>query len=249
MAKYYHVAALKEGAGIAVSGSDVRIDLDAVATVVENDEQLLAAVSPNTYFYLSGGGTLLLNGRYLLVVQREQSARINPGQISIFTGRADNETEWMQPKRILRELFEELQLWDGDTPYRLRNVEFQPIIDQVQPADRTATVLGITPLPLHSHQLRVLKDGKECCKLNGLLHINSRRDINLMMVFTAEADMSRLVAQDKESANARMIAALDLQTNRILPLSADIQARQWQDNHFPLSEHLNALLETLKDTQ
>lgn len=249
MASYYRIAALKQGEAIRFDGNQIHVDLDGINATIENDEQLLNACADDTYFYLSGGGTLLINGRYLLVVKREDTAKINPGRLSIFTGRADDETEWMQPKRVVRELFEELLLFDGSTPYRLRNVEFQPIIDQVQPQNKSAIPLEIMHIPLYSHQLHVSRDGKECCRIQALLHINARRDMNLMMLFTVSADMARLVAKDKESATSRMVAALDLKTNQLMPLSENAELRHWQDaSALPKSEHLAALLETLKDT-
>lgn len=250
MAKYYHIAALKRDTGIRFSGNEVRVDLDAVYATIENDEQLFTAVHPDTYFYLSGGGTLLLNNRYLLVVQRDETAKINPGLLSLFTGRADNEDEWISPPTLVRELFEELELYEDGERLRFVYPPLQSVIDNAQSVVINAKKsVSLSPLHLHSHILAIQKQKETVCSMPALLHINERNDINVIQVFSATLDLERIVARDRETEVPRMIAAIDLQYNEIIELSRPTgHRRSWKIEAIGKTSHLKTLLAAIEDS-
>ncbi|MGE3609173.1 MAG: hypothetical protein AB7I27_06260 [Bacteriovoracaceae bacterium] len=56
----------------------------------------------------AGGGTYLINKRYLPLVRRDLTAKTNPGKLTIATGLTDKIEELLNPKLLIRELFEEI---------------------------------------------------------------------------------------------------------------------------------------------
>ena len=241
MAKFYHLAALKQGEGIAFTDATMRVDLSRIHAVVENDEQLLSAAAKDTYFYLSGGGSLLLNGRYLLIVQREAGARINPGQWSLFTGRADTDSEWQQPNLLARELFEELQLFLNGARVRFTYAPLQSLIDQAQHYEGQTVAVALTPRTLPAQRLLVEMKGKTLLDQPAFLHINRRNDINCVELFEASVDIEILTARDAE--HDREIATLDLETGQLRMLGGQNAV---STEKLPMSEHLQALVEHLQ---
>jgi hypothetical protein len=249
--RYYHIVRLKRGCGIVFDGNDLRINLDAVGhgDHIFDDRGFVAAQHPDYYTYVSGGGTILINGRYLVVVRREQTALVNPGRLSLFTGRANGPDEWVQPRHVARELFEELVLFiDGNMLYP-RCGDFQPVIDSVyRNAGRTHAEfdLQLQEILLPKGTIEVSRDGEAFAPLRAYYHVNSRNDINVLHLFEAELDMERLTASDGESEedSTRSIAALDLETMTLRDLSDTAEQHDREDvTSSHMTEHLVAMVE------
>src|ERR1700704_6167845 len=107
--RYYELARLEPGRTVAFSVEQMTVNLDATgaADLICNDSDLALKREQGDILYVSGGGSVVLGGRHLLIVERESSARIYPGKFSLFTGRADNLGERENPGLLARELFEE----------------------------------------------------------------------------------------------------------------------------------------------
>jgi len=69
----------------------------------------------NGRFWLAGGGSYLINEKYLVLIRRSIDAYTNPGKLSLATGRSDGYEELLNPPLIIRELFEELAIIEGDS--------------------------------------------------------------------------------------------------------------------------------------
>jgi hypothetical protein len=205
MPRFYQIAQLTRGRGIDVSAGALTIDLDARDALIENDEDFRAAVAPDTWFWVSGGGTLLLNGRYLVVVQRSPDARVNPGKFSLFTGRADNAQERADPSLLVREMFEELLLFEGDTLLKPRLEGHEAMIATAYSALRETgalagepcRVLDLTPLPLATRQVRIRHGGTETEHALSWA-VGPVNDVNALFLFGAECDVSGLRGKDGE---------------------------------------------------
>lgn len=172
---------------------------------VHNDVDLLMLQQRGKYLWVSGGGTYLLNGRYLLTVQRPIDTKVNPGKFSLFTGRADCPEELLRPDLLIRELFEELILYSGERLYKPVCEEFQGVIDSVYA--KLSTMLGLdvvdaVPLPLRAIELAtknvtvIHEDGLWKRTLD--FHVSPNKEINILFVLAGHIDLSSLLAQDGE---------------------------------------------------
>jgi CBS domain-containing protein len=236
MPRFYQIARLRVGETIFPDSEVLRVDLDGVGSgdLIENDTIFRAAAASDSWFWLSGGGTLLLNGRYLPVVRRSADARVNPGKFSLFTGRADNEEERANPALLVRELFEELLLYEGNTLLVPQFSGLESIISAAHAAMREAGIiiekvgrsLPLTPVRLADRPVRILQGGVEReHRLTWTKAINN--DVNVLFLFAAECDLAVLRARDGEypygndgvTPASRAIYLYDLVTGSVRPLS------------------------------
>lgn len=249
MARYYSVAVLPP-VGVAITDDAIRVNLDTMSAIVEDDVQMVAARGQGNYLYLSGGGTLLLNNRYLLIVQRDTQARINPDVWSLFTGRADGVPEWEQPQLVVRELFEELLLYKNGALVKPVCAAFQSVIDAVYAKLTPKETLALTPLPLPSKTLTVTRGSQTLSTTKGHVVIGAKGDVHLLFVFAVDMDISALTAEDGEHGTQgikRNIAALDLKTMQMLDVTIPQNQRKWLDTaDVPMSEHLRGLIQQLE---
>jgi hypothetical protein len=249
MARYYHIACLNKERDIQIDGGSIRVDL---STIGENDHVmddvvLLERVSPDSLFFLSGGGTLLVNHRYLLMVEREQSARVNPGQFSLFTGRADGPHEWENPPSVTRELFEELLLYKNDVLLYPRNDTYQTIIDAAHSeANRTSNAaVKLDLVDMRNGTLEVTRDGKTLYAAPAFWVISAQGEINLLTLFALDINLDAFCARDGEGTRA--IAVLDLVEHRYCMLSQPPKDRHWQDaSTLPMSLNLRAVVDYIQ---
>ncbi len=197
--RYYNIARLREGVSLRISPGRVEVNLDRVTPEdhITNDEAFRAAQAPGTYFYLSGGGSLLIGGRFMPVVKRADAALVNPGKYSLFTGRAEGLAEWRNPSSVLRELFEELQLYRNGAPIPLKEM---------------------TPLPLSNTKLIVRCEGMENIT-DGFLHISAEGDMNLLFLFAITLPREELAIRDGEGG--RPVFLLDIHTHALETLPGE----------------------------
>ncbi|MBU1425695.1 MAG: hypothetical protein KKH12_08295 [Gammaproteobacteria bacterium] len=207
MSRYYHVIGLIPEKEIREEDGMLHVDITRALhrPAVHNDIDILAAQQKGESIWASGGGTYLLNGRYLLTVRRSPEARVNPGKFSLFTGRADSCEELQQPGLLIRELFEELILYSGPRLCKPVCGEFREVIDRVYA--KLSAELGIDdadakPLPLRAITLAaknvtVINEGSAW---RGALdyHVNQNKEINFLFVLAGEIELANLVARDGE---------------------------------------------------
>jgi hypothetical protein len=214
MRGFYELAKLRRGWSLRLDDDRLSIDLDRVrdGDLIRDDRALSAARGKDTCFWVSGGGGILLNRRYLPIVQRSLGSRVNPGRFSLFTGRADNAEERANPERMSRELFEELVLFQGKSVLLPR---WQPQQDIIIGAYGRLSAAGIVqrgsplrpldlePVPLPTRDVAVKSAGAR--RSHALAwHMDEKGDINVIFVFSAECDIETLTAVDGElSGNAR----------------------------------------------
>jgi hypothetical protein len=67
----------------------------------------------DSLIWLGGGGSYLINNRYIVMVRRSITAPTNPGKVTLLTGLSDSKQEWNQPTLLKRELFEEVIFVDS----------------------------------------------------------------------------------------------------------------------------------------
>lgn len=208
MPRFYQIVRLIEGRSIFPHPGSFLVDLDAAheSDLIENDIAFGAAIAPGTWFWLSGGGTLLLNGRFLVVVRRSAQARVNPGKYSLFTGRADDEVERAQPRMLVRELFEELLLFESGVLLVPQLDDWQPLVDRAHAGMREAGILdreaaqrplALTSIGLPDSLMRIRYKGATRDH-RFTWTANSSNDINALFLFGAQCDIDRLTARDGE---------------------------------------------------
>jgi len=256
---YYKICSLVLGSGIRFVPDGVRINLDSAIGTITNDFEFRALAGDDVFFWISGGGTVVVRNRYLPLVQRPVTAGVNPGKFSLFTGRADNEVEWVEPRRLARELFEELLLFYDERPVRPAILDPDDVIQSAwQRAMRNAPRISDMPpldvpfvsIPLPARRMEISAGGKELtCWLP--FHVNSRGDINLLFAYAVDLDPKYLTARDCEcsvghqslSFQNRTVFLYDCMTGRARPISepgAEIPL-----DASEMTEHLVAFLEML----
>jgi hypothetical protein len=256
MSRYYDIVSLKIGDGIELNDKSVTIDLDKVTPkdIIHNDDAFNESLQPDRYIYVSGGGSYLFDNRYLLVVRRPLTARVNPGKFSIFTGRADGYLEWQEPWRVVRELFEEVVLFKGNMIFYPYFPAYQEIIDEVYQKnfnDKYAesylyTKLDLTSILPDENILKVISNGVSS-EHRLSMHINSKNDINILSLFSVDLNPNDIQALDTEEMNSsRKIYLFDIETTqtRRVGLGDD---EQWKPlSKENMTEHLLGMLDLIK---
>ncbi|CAL7964069.1 conserved hypothetical protein [Gammaproteobacteria bacterium] len=211
--KHYELVSLVPNSSIILEERGLLVNLDAIKSIdfVYNDSMFNDKVKDGNYFWVSGGGSFLINGRYILLVKRGNNAKTNPGKFSLFNGRADNVSELINPNLVIRELFEELLLFYDKTLLYPIVPKYQHIIDKIY---KNATIVGIlrenditmsikvklyeTLLQTHKHKVVVVYKNKRH-DYNLIYHINNTNDINVLFLLSLELqDVTKLTAIDGE---------------------------------------------------
>ena len=259
MSRYYDIVSLKIGDGIEVNDKSVTINLDKVTSkdVIQNDDAFNASLRPDHYIYVSGGGSYLFGNRYLLVVRRQLTARVNPGKFSIFTGRADGYVEWQEPWRVVRELFEEVVLFKGSIIFYPCFPAYQAIIDEVYQKnfnDKYAesysyTKLNLASVLLDENVLNVISHGVNS-EYRLSLHINSKNDINVLSLFAVNLNPDDIQALDTEEINSsRKIYLFDIETSQVREFGLGKNGA-WQSlSKRDMTEHLSGMLDLIKKNE
>jgi|GEM_PF-2309709 len=255
--RYYEIVRLRLGTGIKLAPGRLEVDLDTTGDddLIHDDTAFRRAMGEDSYFWISGGGSLILGGRWVPLVQRPLDALTNPGKLSLFTGRADTPAERADPRLMIRELFEELVLMRNGKSLKPLLADAQPLIDQawagligakiVDPA--TVEDLPLRPLELPAQELSIRADGTTR-HLSLACHINGRQDINVLFAYAADLTPDGLTARDGEFhptgttplLQGRTIVLYDAAAGTIRPLSE--AGPEYPADRAVMTEHLVAFL-------
>jgi hypothetical protein len=209
LSKYYQVVGLKPGSEIIENAQSIKVDLSYALQrpFSHNDLDIIATLKKGDYIWASGGGTYLLNERYLPIVQRHLHAKVNPTKFSLFTGRADNTEELFYPELLVRELFEELILFSGHCLLRPDCKSFPAIIEQV--FEKIELNLGLDISGAKRLQLKhflcspkkiTVRHEDLAAPWEGMLdyHLSSNGEVNILFLLSGEVDIDKLQAMDGE---------------------------------------------------
>lgn len=216
--------------------------------IVFNDEDRNKRLNSESYFYLSGGGSYLVNGRYLLVVKRDAKSLVNPGKISLFTGRSNNYHEWLNPTLCVRELFEELTLFSEGNLLLLKNNQFQFIIDASYALDyRLESGVSIEARLIIQPQTQLNVNSERGNQQHQVLMVVSEsNDINCLFIFEINIPLKGLTAIDSEdNGSERSVYLLDVKELKIKELLKS-EFDRWDPITEPeLTSNLSAVLRYL----
>lgn len=250
--KYYFMLHARLNERVFFDANQVTVNLKYIqkSEVINNDSDRNSRIESDSYFYLSGGGSLLINGRYLIVVKRDLNVMVNPGKISLFTGRSNNYQEWLNPSHCTRELFEELTLFYDGKLIQLSNKEFQPIIDSsyalsYRSEEALLTEIELLTLPLTKLNLQSERGSTQH---NVMVVINETRDINCIFLFSLNFPIDKLEAIDCEDGlSARQVYLLDINELMIKELTKNKKSNWVSVNESDLTFNLSATLNHLKE--
>lgn len=248
--RYYELARQQPGSAAGISAQQMTINLDATvaADLICSDSDLARKRKNGDILYVSGGGSVVLAGRYLLVVQREANARIHPGKFSLFTGRADGLGERENPSLLARELFEELLLYRGGQLVWPLNPQYQQIIDRIYTGlgHKRDEAVGVAfgSLPLPTRPLVVTSRGVTR-RFDLAWHLSSKGEINVLQLFSVDLRPQDLVARDGEGLD-RSIWAYDMESSGATPVGAGAGQRKLND--ADMTEHLAFTIRSLAAT-
>ena len=238
MKKFYEIVRLKRGQNIDLKDSVLEINLDGLSqdAYLFEDGAFNASIAPDTFFWASGGGSILINNRYLAVMRRSKTAKVNAGKYSLFNGRADNLEELINPARIIRELFEELILFYDEALVYPVYPKHQALIDVVYhnlcslqriPKNISAAYFTLSEKRLINQPVSICSQGTKY-EYSLCYHVNSKNDINVLSVLCLnDLDIGKLSALDGEFHREgeeiifhnRDIFLYDILTGQTQPLS------------------------------
>jgi hypothetical protein len=262
---YYSVVKLKKDKDIFFD--NIALDVDIVNLIdkdnIVDDLALIQSADNSYYNWVSGGGTYLINNRYLIVVKRSEDSFVNPGKYSLFTGRSDNHDERTEPGKLVRELFEELILYYDDKLLHPIYDKYQQIIntcyDKLKDMNFFTTSksinLTLEQLSIDERYVNLCNEGnKEKHTLSW--HINSDNDVNILFLFKINLDVERIIARDAEYHmegsspifHNREIFLLDIKTDDLINISNKNIATDVRRYSTKIaSEHLEYLFSKIKE--
>jgi hypothetical protein len=260
---YYKILKLELGKSMEILPGKMVVDLDRadLSRTISNDRALLENISKGSCFWVSGGGTYLINDRYLPLVKRGDSARFNAGKYSLFTGRANTLKEIFNPDLLVRELFEELVLFSGEWTLYPINKKYQGIIDTVY-QDLTDK-FGLDRTRFKSFDLDIISDFDRLISLKHSrnrhefrlnFHVNGDNDVNILFLLSTRLDISELGAMDCEyhiseevlARHNRKIYLYDISTSRAREISARTKPNDIELTQDEMTEHLVYLVKLLR---
>jgi len=203
--KYYNIVKLKKDDCL-VGENKFKIRDPNVLTDLEkinNDYSFRQKLDSEGFYWLSGGGTFLLNKSHIFVIRRRRDDGVNPYKVSLFTGRADDTNELVNPMLLARELFEELLLFTGDSLIYPINKKYQNIIDSVYKthietrkdidAEKVIRV-DISEIKTSEKKIIIGSDEQDID-----FFINSNLDVNVLFLFSINLDINELNYIDGEN--------------------------------------------------
>lgn len=182
------------------------VKFDDISMLETPRSEWVSKLTQDSLLWIAGGGTYLINDRYMLLVKRSADAPSNPGKLTILTGLSDNLEEWREPGHLIRELFEEVVLIDQKRAcfyWPSSHLESESVIKQALADTAYADFSGY---PLNSSLLVaverdevVVHDGEKTYISNGLVHLKANQ-INLLhcIQFDAPIDFETLTYLDTE---------------------------------------------------
>jgi hypothetical protein len=205
---FYNIFVLEKEKSIFLKENILEVDLDKIdlKKTVTNDSQFAREIGTDKFFWVSGGGTLLLNDNYILLVKRDKFSKVNPDKYSLFTGRSNNLEEALNPFLLLRELFEELLLFEDNYFLHPKCLKFQGVIDlAIEEADNVFKIKN-------EYQVKQLYLEEYCSSNNDLVikyknqrqrfkinyYINKNNDINLLFLLKGFLNIEKIHAVDGE---------------------------------------------------
>jgi hypothetical protein len=262
---YYSVIKLEKDNEIFIGEQLLKVDVSGIKEkdAVGNDMDLISATEKGFCNWVSGGGTYLVNDRYLVVVKRALETAVNPGKFSLFTGRSDDHNERINPRGLVRELFEELILYSGDKFLYPKCSKYQNIIDccykdferfeNLIPSESFDLELKETDIDDRSIEI-VNGNSKE--EINLTWHVNGVNDVNVLFLFKVNTDIKNIYARDAEYHieennlifHDRDVFLLDINTNQLSGISDNNQliGDQFLNVTEGATEHLMYILNMVK---
>ncbi|MEC8100517.1 MAG: hypothetical protein VX089_04810, partial [Pseudomonadota bacterium] len=180
---YYDIIQLNSKA-LRINHRNILIKLESLNTYkrIRNDIDFIKNYKNNHYYYISGGGSLLFQNRYLLVTKRDNNTKINPNKFSLFTGRAASFKELLNPKLLIREISEELQLCEKNS--KRNYIEYETLYEADQTFKKNFNSCQlIDNLAIDNFKLKIINNDKVTFNEKVLLHFSKKNDINLIYIF------------------------------------------------------------------
>lgn len=258
---HYQLVQLHKNRDIFIKGNVLRVSMEKLLSedIIGDDQLLNELYDPNIYNWVSGGGTYLINNRYLVVVRRSDLTRVNPGKFSLFTGRSDSAKERTEPRLIVRELFEELILFSHEKLLYPVNDKYQNIIERcyvdLENAGRfnikARAAMPVTELNISESTIEIFDDGN-ANEMPLTWHINNKNDINVLFLFKVDIDVACLKAIDAEYHyeqgecifHDRDVYLLDIHNKRLSCIS-DKNKQNIDLSVTEITEHLGYMLELI----
>lgn len=231
-------------------------------------EELLerkARAQPGERLWISGGGVYVLNGTWVPLVRRDLQSPINAGRLTVSSGRADSTEELVRPQLLIRELFEEIVIYESGQPLLPEVKEYRKVLSVERIVNGACTranlpwdsprVLPSTLLRSGSDRLIITRAGKIFHYEDQTLHINYKNgEINLLQAIAVNTvSLSQLSYRDTETvavagrnqALNREIYLYNLLTTKILHHNPDGPDKE-VFNPPELTAHAEFLLNRLK---
>lgn len=256
---YYNITKLEKNE-YHFDGSDLCINVGDFNSKnsVKNDQQYEGTCSDDNLFWVSGGGSLLINDRYLPIVQRHSTSKFNPNLFSLFTGRADSVEEWINPNLLVRELFEELLIKEDSHYICPDSKDFNDVVSSVYDKFYKFNILSSNDVLYReistygiSQKRIIINHNNNKIIIPVHYHINKFNDVNVIYIFKINLNLKCINFIDGEfyiynnnlKNLSRKIFILDMHEDIIL--DQDLNSR-FSVNDSLFTEHLFDVYKELK---
>lgn len=226
--QHYRILRLDPEVDVLQSGiGSLSVDLTRAycADPLTRDRQVFASYGAKSIRYISGGGSYLFDNEWLLVVRRDMRTLINPGKLSLFTGRANGLAEWLQPRLVFRELLEEVSIYDSDRRRLIPVTQetaysIAPVVDDMRERDgRRLRLVEADDLEMRTTRLEVRW---KSTRHEDTLAMTTSRDGDLFVLSVVkipEAPWQYWFEEHESRTSKRDILALNIRTHAVIPVS------------------------------
>jgi hypothetical protein len=223
----------------------------------------------NCIRWASGGGVYLINKRWIPLIQRSNDSTTNPGKITIASGRSDNIEEILDPRLIIRELFEEICLSIDkkilipifQKNYFFNNLKIRNyILDNNCINQTNLQEIGINSSlneSLYKDRLRIYLENSQIQESDVLFHIaNNGIEINFMHVVELEIntldhlhlhDTEKIITMNGFKMLKRLICIYDLRDEVMYKLPDGYFENREKFSDWHLTEHADYLLKKIEE--
>jgi len=256
--EYFRILNLDSALDVLESTNE-KLELDITralkAPVLTNDYEI-ANVSGDAHLkFISGGGSYIFDDDWLLVVQRSDRTRINPGKLSLFTGRANSLVEFLNPRLVLRELFEEIWLFDhGGSRIVPVSPETSVAASQLISSTRKCSRRSLQVFPATDRALPrlYLVVNWNMVSFRDYLPIMkaSSGDLFVLSIVRVNKSINEFMFRDHESRlRQRRLFGLNVNTNELVPIpnQQSFSLKTWKHIARPncMTEHLQWVINQL----
>lgn len=221
--------------------------------IITSEEMILKNLNDDFYYIFSGGGSIIFQDRYLLISKRTHKTLLNQDKYSLFTGRSDNIKEIINPKKLIRELKEELKI-EGYINLYLKNYKILNSKTLNLLMKKLRILIFTESLVKNSREIKVkIESFEKKIKNNFIVAFNELNEINLIKIYNSRLNLFDFdIFYSENNVNKSSIYVFDLEKFILLDFKTrkvifqvdtpKLQINRYVEPHKNFSSILNTII-------